>query len=43
MHKEKYEQTELEIIVFQSADIITTSGYRGLQEDEGEMMPGHNR
>lgn len=40
MEKEKYEQTELEIIVFQSEDIITAS-YPGYEEDEGQMMPGH--
>ena len=38
MDKEKYEQTELEIIVFHSADIITTSQ---LEEDEVPMQPGH--
>ena len=34
--KEKYEQTELEIIVFQRNDIITTS-----EEDEVEMISGY--
>lgn len=33
MDKEKYERTDLEIIKFQTEDIITTSGV-GYEEDE---------
>lgn len=40
MHKEEYEQNELEIILFHSLDIITES-IEVYEEDEGQMMPGH--
>ena len=37
MDKERYERTELEIIEFQSRDVIMSSGF---EEDEvHEMMP----
>ena len=34
MNKEKYEHTELEIIKFQTEDIITTSGINPYSEDD---------
>lgn len=34
MDKEKYESTELEIIKFQTEDIITTSGNIPYEDDE---------
>ena len=40
MEKEKYELTELEIIVFQTEDIIAT-GFRGNEDDETQIIPGH--
>ena len=42
LEKEKYELTELEIIVFQTEDIITTSGQgKGNEDDETQIIPGH--
>lgn len=38
MYKEKYERTELEIIKFQTDDVITTSG--GFEEDEVSDIMG---
>ena len=38
MEMEKYERTELEVIVFQSDDIIASSSLRE-QDEVGEMMP----
>ena len=35
MDKEKYERTELEVIKFQTEDVITTSGY---EDDETELI-----
>lgn len=35
MKKEKYERTDLEIIKFQTGDVITTSG-RGIDPEEDE-------
>ena len=32
--KEKYEEIELEIIRFLTNDIITTSGYEGVKDDD---------
>ena len=40
MNKEKYKQTELEIIVFQSEDTILTSPPFG-EDDEVDMISGH--
>lgn len=34
MKKEKYERTELEIIKFQTEDVIMTSGQYSPEEDE---------
>ena len=34
MDKEKYEHTELEIIKFQTEDVITTSGINPYSEDD---------
>ena len=34
MNKEKYEHTELEIIKFQTEDVITTSGINPYSEDD---------
>lgn len=39
VNKEKYEKTELEVIVFHSGDVILTSP--PFEEDEAEMIPGH--
>ena len=35
MNKETYERTELEVIRFRNADVITTSGY---EDDETELI-----
>lgn len=35
MNKEKYDRTELEIIKFQTADVIMTCGY---EDDETEKI-----
>ena len=37
MYKEKYERTELEILMFQTEDVITTSGPE-YEDDETELM-----
>ncbi len=37
MHKETYDRTELEIIKFQTADVITTSNIP-YEDDETEIM-----
>ena len=34
MNKEKYEHTELEIIIFQTEDVICTSGINPYSEDD---------
>lgn len=34
MNKEKYEHTELEIIIFQTEDVIMTSGINPYSEDD---------
>ena len=42
LEKEKYELTELEIIVFQTEDIIATGGQgKGNEDDETQIIPGH--
>lgn len=33
----KYEELEMEVIIFTAEDVITTSG--GRDEDEGEIVP----
>ena len=38
MKKEKYERTELEVIKFQTEDVIMTSGME-LEDDELPFMP----
>lgn len=38
MEKEKYERTELDIIVFQTEDVITTSGIE-YEDDELPFIP----
>lgn len=40
MEKEKYERTELEIIEFQTEDVIMTSGLEQ-EEDELPFIPHH--
>lgn len=37
MNKEKYEHTELEIIIFQTEDVICTSGIP-YEDDETELI-----
>ena len=41
MKKEKYERTELEIIKFQTEDVIVTSGGIDYEEDELPIAPKH--
>ena len=42
LEKEKYELTELEIIVFQTEDIIAIGGQgKGNEDDETQIIPGH--
>lgn len=41
MEKEKYERTELEIIKFQTEDVICTSGPESREEDELPFIPHH--
>lgn len=38
MKKEKYERTELEVIEFQTEDVIMTSGIE-LEDDELPLIP----
>ena len=38
MNKETYERTELEIIKFQTEDIITTSGSIPYEDNETELI-----
>ncbi len=38
MNKERYEQTELEIIRFQTGDVIVTSGPPTREDDETELV-----
>nr|WP_316624881.1 hypothetical protein [uncultured Ruminococcus sp.] len=40
MKKEKYERTELDIIKFQTEDVIMTSGIEN-EEDELPFVPNH--
>ena len=40
MKKEKYERTELEIIKFQTEDVIMTSSI-DYEEDELPLVPNH--
>ena len=42
MMKEKYDRTELEIIKFQTEDVIMTSSGGGIdyEDDETPLMPG---
>ena len=39
MEKEKYESTELEIIKFQTEDVITTSEGIPFEDDETSRIP----